>query len=203
MSKELNINEFNDKVKVLLSSAQTEFPVINAKLTKSALSLIKNRIINEGKNAKGVKFEKYSNNPLPSFFFIGKGLSAGADKALEAELKRQRKAGIKNPGVSYEKWRELNNLQTNHTDLKFTGETLKDIDVIETKVNGGIVTTIAASKDSVTRKNGKKSISTGQITEYLADKYGDFLDLSAEEEQVVTEAFDEEVQNLVNNIFER
>lgn len=203
MAKNLNVNDFNDKVRVLLSTAQTEFPAINARLAKSALSLIKDRIINEGVNAKGSKFPKYSTQPLPAFFFIGKGLGSGADKKMEAELKSQRKAGVKNPGVSYEQWRDINNLQTDHVDMKFTGETLKDLDVLETRTEGNVIITVVASKDSITRTNGKKTITTGKITEHLAERYGDFLELSEKETEAIEEAFNEEVQQLFESIFER
>lgn len=203
MAGVLNADEFNDRVKQLLQAANIEFPAINARVARTALSLVRNRIINEGKNGKGQSFGKYSTNPLPTFFFTGKGLSAGADQKLEADLKRQRKAGVKNPGVSYEAWRDMNNLQTNHVDLKFSGDTLKDIDVIETRTEGSIVTTVVASKDSITRTNGKKTISTGTIMDHLAERYGDFLEVTDQETVDLIEVFDEEVQQLVDSIFEK
>lgn len=201
--KALNVDEFNGKVSQLLQAAHNEFPVINAKVAQTALSLIKDRIINYGTKADGSSFGKYSTNPLPSFFFIGKGLSGGADAKLKAELKRQRKEGIKNPGVSYTGWRQMNNLQTDHVDLKFTGETLKDFAVLETKTDGNVVTTIVASKNSITKSNGKKSITTGQVAEHLADKYGDFLDCSKEEQKILLEVYEDEIQHLFDSIFQR
>lgn len=201
MAQTYNPEQFNDKVQQLLQAARIEFPVINARISRSALSLIKNRIINEGKRANGTSFGKYSTQPLPSFFFAGKGLSAGADKKIAAELKRQRKAGIKNPGVSYEQWRQMNGLQTNFVDLKFTGETLKDIDLLETTTDGNIVTTVIASKDSISRKNGNKTITTGKIADHLMEKFGDYLEVSDQEKEILIEAYDAELQQLVDDTF--
>jgi hypothetical protein len=185
---EFNINEFNNRVKQVLLVAEKEFPAINARIGLNALGLIKNRIINEGKSASGSSFGKYSTNPLPAFYFAGKGLSGGADKAMESELKKQRKAGVKYPGVSYEKWRDINGLQTAHVDMKFSGDMWADMAVLETKNEGGNIITVVASKDSITKKSGKATIKTGQVAEYLAEQYGDFLEVSKEEEEALIEA---------------
>lgn len=194
-------NDFSDKVKNLLSFAQIEFPIVNARLAVTALSLVRNRIINDGVNSKGNSLGKYSQNPLPTYFFSGKSISAGGDKGVKAYEKANRKLGIN--GVSYEQFRDANNLQTNHVDLKVSGDTWRDIDVLETFNEGGKIITLVASKNSISRKNGKGTIKTGEITEFLGERYGDFLQLNETETEILEEALDAEVQNLVDTIFGR
>lgn len=201
MSQALSIEEFNQKVSTLLNNARVNFPLVNARLSQSALSLVKDRVINLGINAQGVKYPNYSTNKLPSFFFFGKGLSKGADDKMNAELKRQRKAKIPNPGISYEQWRDINGLQTNHVDLKFSGDTWRDIAVIETKNSDLISITTVASKGSINKKSGKGTINTADLTEILGERYGNFLELSDEEEKTIGEAFEAELQELIDNTF--
>lgn len=206
MEKALTVEQFSAKVAELMQAARVEFPVINAKVAQTALSLIKDRIIKTGTKADGSSFGKYSTNPLPSFFFIGKGISGGVDAKLQAELKRQRKAGIKNPAITYETWRSLNNLQTDHMDFKFSGDTMKDIAVLETTVQGDIVTTTVASKDSISKSTGSKkkpTITTGEVLEHLAEKHGDLLAVSKSEEETLLEVYESEIEHLFNSIFTR
>lgn len=191
----LDIKEYNEKVKSLLASVESEFPIVNARLSRSALSMIRNRIINKGVDHRGKPFGKYSQNPLPFFFFHDKAISGGADKKLEAYKKKHPE------GISYEEFRRINGLQTKFKDFKFTGETLRDIDVLETRVVGGVVTTVVASKNSITKKSGKGTVTTGKVADYLAEQYGDFLTLSEEETSALEQALDDELQIFLDKHF--
>lgn len=197
----MTVEEFSDRVREFNSAVQTEFPVINARIARSALSLIRDRIINEGIDHTGKPFGKYSTNPLPLFFFTGKELGSGAEKRVKAQAKANLKQGIN--GVSYEQFRAANNLQTNHIDFKFSGDMWRDVDVLETTVEGNVISTIVASKNSITRQNGASQISTGQIMEYLAERFGDFLALSEKEIAVCNDILNDELQILSDSIFER
>lgn len=191
--------EFSAKTQELLVTSQNELLLINARIARSALSLIRDRIINKGLDHTGKPLGKYSTHPLPTFFFAGKTLGSGGDKRLKTIEKQNRKVGIN--GVSYEQFRDANNLQTNHVDLKFSGDMWRDIDVLQTTIEGGIIKTIVASKDSITKKNGKGTITTGKEAEYMAAKYGDFLAVNEEEKGILLDALDEELQILVDKVF--
>lgn len=197
----LTVEQFSSQVNRLLQDAKQSQNEINARLARTALSLVRDRVLNTGLDYKGASFGKYSTNPLPGFWFVGKGLGKGADDKLSAELRKQRKAGNKRPGVSYEQWREMNNLQTGHVDLKFTGDTWKDIAVLETNQSGWRAVTEIASKSSISKTQNGKTITTGQITEYLGEKYGNFLQTSDQEEKDLNEAFEDEIQQLINQHF--
>jgi hypothetical protein len=184
----MDINQFNSSVNNFLSAVRNNGPEINATITQSGLSLIRDRILDEG-----IKGEKYSTDTLPYFYFIGKSISDGG----EAKAKSKNKAN-KYKGISYTDFREANNLQTNHVDLRFSGDMWRDMAVLETKTIGSKIITEAGSKNSITYKDGQ---TTGKIVEYLSDRYGDFLTPTKEEENILDNSLDEELQNLINQFF--
>ena len=179
--------QFEIDVRNMLEEFNRELPAINIRLSKSALSLLKNRIINDGENAKGNKMESYSDNELPTWFFKGKGISAGADAKLKEKID-------KGEGVSYKDWRGMNGLQTNHRDLKFSGDMWRDIDVLQTiKTNEGVSTFVGA-KNSIARGEN----TTDKIMSYNAEQIGDFMNLTPEEESVLDKALDKDLQTLID-----
>jgi len=186
----MNIQEFNNSVNAFMSDLESQAPIINAGITRSGLSLIHNRILNDG-----IEGKSYSTNPLPSFFFTGKSISAGGEAKVKAIEKKNKKLGIS--GISYSDFRDANNLQTNHVDLRLSGDMWRDMDVLES--SGTLkVTTIAGSKNSITYKDGQ---TTGQVVGYLAERYGDFLTPTKQEETILDNALDEELQNIINQHF--
>lgn len=184
----MNIDEFNIAVNSFLSEVKNEAPIISARITRSGLSLIQDRILNEG-----VEGERYSTNPLPAYFFTGKSISAGG----EAKVKAKNKAN-KYKGISYTDFRQANNLQTNHVDLRLSGDMWIDMDVLESNRSGFKVITEAGSKNSITYQGGQ---TTGQVVGYLAERYGDFLTPTRQEEEILNNALDEELQNIINTYF--
>ena len=64
--------EFTDAINKLSELLSTNIPTINEKMALDAAALVKDRVINTGKNAKGSSLGEYSDNELPLFFFKGK-----------------------------------------------------------------------------------------------------------------------------------
>ncbi len=184
----MDIEQFNNAVNSLIRNVISDMPEINARLAQSGLSLIHDRILNDGVDGK-----KYSTNLLPTYFFTGKSISAGGD----AKVKAKNKAN-KYKGVSYTDFREANNLQTNHVDLRLSGDMWRDMAVIENSGPGLRNTTVAGSKNSITYPDGQK---TGDVVGYLGDRYGDFLTPTKQEETILDNALDEELQQLINQYF--
>ncbi len=184
----MNINEFNSAVELFIGELQSKAPIINASITRSGLSLIQDRILNDGVN--GVR---YSSNKLPTYFFTNKSISTGGEAKVKSIAKKNTKSGT--PGISYEEFRTANNLQTNHVDLKLSGDMWRDMDVLEGSRTGFKFITEAGSKNSITYPDGQK---TGDVVGYLAERYGDFLTPTKEEEAILDNALDEEIQNLID-----
>lgn len=92
------------------------------RVASDTLALVESRIIETGKGADGSRFPGYSQKKMPAHFYAGKSRSAGAEQ-------RVKKAG----SLSYAEFRQLNNLQTGHVDLYFTGEMWRGTGVIVEK----------------------------------------------------------------------
>lgn len=184
----MNINEFNNSVNSFIGAVLNDMPIINARITQSGLSLIHDRILNEG-----VEGKNYSTNLLPAYFFTGKSISGSG----EAKVKAKNKAN-KYKGISYTDFREANNLQTNHVDLRLSGDMWRDMAVLESRNIGFKISTEAGSKNSITYSNGQK---TGDVVGYLAERYGDFLTPTKAEENILDNALDDELQQLINQYF--
>lgn len=187
----MNIEQFNNSVNTLLSNLSNDLPIINARITRSGLSLIHNRILNGG-----IEGAKYSTNPLPIYFYLGKSVSEGGYRRLRDKGKQNAKNGIK--GVSYLDFRDANNLQTDHVDLRLSGDMWRDADVTENTQFGLKNTTIAEFKGSIKYQNGK---TTAEIADYNASRYGDFLTPTKQEEAILDEALDDELQQLIDTYF--
>jgi len=150
---------------------------IMARLGISAVTFIKERVIETGVNAKGAKFSPYSskNTLIGCKTFIKKSVcetllgSKEKRKKLEWRTVGGHKLAIL-PG-GYKKIRELQGRQTNHVDFSMTNDMWNDINVV--------------SKPS-DHKNGVAIISTKKDSEQKklagnTKRRGDILDLSPKE----------------------
>lgn len=197
-----DISQFVNQTDDFISLVSQQLKNINEIVAKTALTIIKDRIQQDGLNSKGSKLGSYSDNPVPFFFkkngktlapYSSGAISGGAESSLTA-LKKQ---GVTK--LSYKEWRELNGLQTKFVDLTFTGSMWKDIDVISNDVKGLNVITIVSAKDTVTRKGGQ---TTSDVMSFNAERFGDFLAVSKEEENKLALVYDAELQRLINQAFE-
>lgn len=196
----MDINQFNDKVNAMLTALPQAVQTINEGLALSAIPLIVNRLVDLGTDGAGKKLGTYSTNPLPTFFYLHKGLGSGADAKLEALVKKRRKEEGENfKGISYKEFREINNRPTNFVTLSFTGETLGDIGVLSNVINGFVVITTIGEQNKVSKKSGNKTITTKQVLEYLSERYGtNLLALNEEEQTQIANAYDIELQKHID-----
>lgn len=190
--------QYQQRVRQFLSAVKVQLPVIQTKLAIQSLSQIKDRIIENGKGADGGSFGKYSENQVPFFYYKNGTLlapyssgeiSAGARSAVDSAKKRGKKT------LSYKEWREANGLQTDHVDMKFSGDMWSDIGVLSDRTSGG-VTTISVGAKNTKQKNG---VTTDDKLEHLSNKYDDeILELSDKEERELAQDFDAELQRLID-----
>ena len=201
----IDIKEYNNRVNKFLAVLPAQVQRINRTIALSSIPLIKKNLIDNGVTGEGKSLGKYSDKPISPGLLIGKGLGAGADKKVAAYLKQQKKSNPNElPGISYKKFRELNNRPTDHVTLSFSGETLGDLGIVSNVIIGDAVITTVASKNSktkkVTNKKGKEigTVGTGDVLDQLGEKYGDILSLTPSQEKEVAEAFDDEIQILID-----
>lgn len=203
----MNIEEFDNKLTKFINSLPKNVQGINKALAITSIGVIKNRLINKGVTGEGKNLGQYSDKPLSPGLLINNGLGIGADKKVQSYLKQQKKSSPDTPAtISYKKFRELNNRPTEHVTLSFTGETLNDVSIISNVIQGRRVITEVASRNSkskdVYNKTGKKTgtVGTGDVLDSLGSRYGDILSLTPQEEQDIAEAFDDEIQQLINKL---
>lgn len=206
----LDFNQYRVKLAALLNNLPAEISAANQGIAQSTIQLIRGRLINDGIDGEGKPLGKYSTTPLPTFFFKGVASGSGADKKLEALIKRKQKSdGKAYKGISYEEFRALNNLPTDHVTLSFTGETLADIGVVDTRTEGQIIhTTIGALGQKSKAKYNAKGEKVGQnstekILDYLCEKYGEnILAANEDEQRILAEAFDSDLQTIIDRYLE-
>jgi hypothetical protein len=146
-----------------LNSTRTASTIL---IAKEALSLIRRRIQNEGKDAVGAQLGDYSDNPLPAFFFYGKSINASGENAVRRAVKEGK-------GISYKDFRSANNLPTDKVVLTFSGAMWREMDV---KIISDNLTNSTAQIEPKTERSRK-------VAAYNSERYGDILALSKEEKE--------------------
>ena len=169
------INALRDTADVL----EKRIPELLLEQEITAKSLIQNRIQETGKDSKGGRLGIYSNTKIPAFFFFGKGT-----KATDAKLKVLSKEGKK---LSYSDFRKLDGKQNQFVDLTFSGKMWRETGLVRKEV----------SKTKAVIVIGQTSERSEKVAGYLTDQYGNFLELSQEEIDIITEDMTLEVEDII------
>lgn len=203
----MDLNEFDSKLKRFMADLPRNVQRINKSLALSTIPIIKKRLIERGETGEGKSLGKYSEKKLNPAQLLPQALGVQAERRIESHIKQQAKKG-EPIGISYKKFRELNNRPTDHVTLSFSGETLGDISIVDEEISESEVITTVGSRNSKTKevhnKKGKKTgtVGTGDVLDFLGERYGDILSLTPEEEREIEEAFDDEIQSLLDEYFE-
>lgn len=101
--------------------------VNNARLVGiNALALVKKRVTQEGKDSSDSVIPGYSNKKVPKYYYKNKKARSGSAYSQLDDL------------VSYEDWREANNLATDKVTYFFTGEMWNSMKVAVLSSNNGV-----------------------------------------------------------------
>jgi hypothetical protein len=148
------------------------------------LAAVQNRILNTGKKSDGSKFPKYSKTQLPKFWFFDRSLNNGSGNRVKR---------LKKKTISYAEFRKLNNLRTDITDLRFTGEMWKGVKVVVDSRSFGRV--------SVSLKGTTKP--SAQKVEWNSLRYGgSILTPSKDELRLARKVYTISVTSLFKSIFQ-
>lgn len=193
----MSADEFDSAVNRLSAMITDQLPAINEKMALDASAMVKDRILNTGIKADGSSLGEYSDNRLPTFFFKDKELNKAGENFYLSRKKKDAKNA--NPGISYKEWREANNRPTDHVTLSFSGTTLRDVGVIKQLVSGARISTAVGPKNTKLRGNGD---TTEKITdEYLAPRYGNFMEPNSAEKEKLKTYLTGEVNKIINETF--
>lgn len=142
-----------------------------------AAALIRNRVQNEKVNAQGQSFGQYSETPVPKYFYYGKSLSGGAeDKVRKGKFE-----------LSYNEFRDINNLNTGDINFTFTGDTWRNVGVED----------VQNSEDSTTVIIGGMTQRSKDILEWQSEAKGEIIALNEQELQFVVEAQAERIIDVI------
>jgi len=174
----MDLTEFIQRLKLVANELQANREAESVQIGREAMALVRLRVQNDKENAQGASFGGYSTTKLPKYFFTGKSMSAAA----EAKVKKR---GAK---MSYEEFREDNNLETDAKDFTFSGEMWRDTGVSE--VNN--------TADTTTVIIGGTSERSRLLLGYNTERDGDILELSESEIDFVVDAHRERVLKVIN-----
>lgn len=183
----MDSKDFSKNLQKLSQALLEALPAINEKVAVSAYALMRQRVIEKGTIGEDKSLGKYSEHPLPTFYFAGKALNSKGEKALE----KAKKSG---EGISYAEWRKENNRPIDHVTLSFSGATLNDIGVIKQIKEGTKIVTIVGPKNTKAHHGDK---TTSDIVGYLQEQYGDFIKPNKREEAILKEELTDSVNKVI------
>jgi hypothetical protein len=211
---EMSADEFSNRVSKLEQLLSGNMPGINEALALDCAGMVKDRLVNDGKKADGSSLGKYSENEIPLFFYKNGKLQAPFSHPLNQggeslflkvqknnKLKKnggKREEGGPLKGISYREWRDANNRPTDHVNLKFTGQTMRDIGPVRQTISGSRYTTSVGAKNTVFRKAGA---TTDKVLEGWGDKYGNVLEPNQEELVRLKKILEDQIKKLIDDSF--
>lgn len=168
-------------------------------------ALLQRRIQEKGTDSHESPLPLYSQEPLPLFFFKDKSKqnvlkTLGIDssgKRIDKKPRRKRNASgvLETPvnpyskGISYNDWRVLMGLPVDHVTYTVTGEMWKKIHPQQATIEGDRIKCIVGGDDEPTK------IKMG----YLAERRGDFMDLTSEEKEQINSMLSSNVFTQIKN----
>jgi len=169
MTPDQLVNKYSSVIRDMSNQGE-----IMAKVGVSALTFIKQRVIEKGEDAKGSKYKGYSTKALlvGGKSFIQKSSADSFFKNKETKwvtIDKTKHLGVL-PG-GYKQLREMQGRQTDHVDFSYSGRMWADVNVISTTGDHNKGISIIGSKTE--EGNDKLAGNT--------EKRGDILDLSQKE----------------------
>jgi Tfp pilus assembly protein PilW len=182
----MDINEYNKRLQGVIDDLKSGAHAnLMVQVANDALTMIKDRIINEGKDSTNKKMAGYSTTPILT---NRSAMTMSAyNQVAGSKEKRAKLDWVVTDNVTlfvlprgYKQFRELHGRQTSHVDYTFTGRMWSNIQLRTEKSDlmGGVAV-IGAGTDA-----DKKKL-TG-----LANKRGKVLDLTEQEVKDVQKAYD-------------
>lgn len=148
---------------------------------KETVALVRLRVQNEGVDSNGQSFGGYSKAVVPQYYYYGRSLSDGAEDKV--------KAG--DWFLSYEEFREDNNLRTDIKDFTFSGEMWR---------NAG-VTDIQSDQYKTDVTLGGQTQRSAELLSYHSDKYGNLLAPNEQEITFIVDSHIERINQAIKNVF--
>ena len=98
-------------------------------LATDVIALVTNRVVQKGENFRGTSFKPYSSRTVAAWRFWGQSRTQAAERRIRA-ISRARGA------LSYQQFRELNNLKSDKKNFEFTGEMWRKFGIVRSSQIG-------------------------------------------------------------------
>lgn len=152
------------KIKELQRYVNTELPILASRvLAQDLVALVTNRVVQRGENFRGGKFSPYSTKTVPAFRFWGLSRTQSAEKKVR-QLSRQKSV------LTYQRFRQINNLKTGVKNFEFTGEMWRKFGIVRNNSGNGnfsisIGGTTTASQKKIDDNSKREGLSIIEASE--------------------------------------
>lgn len=141
----------------LINYIQIELPKFAEQVAANDLAaLVTNRVVQRGENYQGGQFSAYSTKTVAAYRFWGKSRTQAAERRVRA-------ASRSKTSLSYQTFREINNLNTSPKNFEFTGEMWRKFGIVRSVLGpvfkislGG---TTKAAQDKIDANSQQEGIS--------------------------------------------
>ena len=172
----MTLEDYNNRLNNVISDLQAgAHGAIMVRMAMTALTMIKDRVIEKGENAKGAKYKPYSTSAMlvgcksMNQSVCNKVFGKEKNKSLQWVTVNGKHLAVL-PG-GYKQFRELHGRQTNHVDFSFSNMMWNDINVISNN---------AQHQQGVAVIGARQDIEKKKLAGNTARR-GDILDLSEKE----------------------
>lgn len=133
--------------------------------------------------SEGIPGASYSEKGVPAYL-VEKSSYARLNSGFDRMIKRKKKSG---EPVSWKDVRAANGLQTNHVDYTFSGRTLQNLTIVDTVVNGPLVTAYLGANEP----------ESASKLSYGFARYGNFLAPNEEEKVLLLDQVKEQMNERI------
>lgn len=174
--------DFANQLRNLATTIDATREADSIRIASELSALVRNRVQNDRTDANGSSFGGYSQAVVPQYYFYGRSLSEGAeDKVKDGDW-----------FLSYEDFREDNNLQTEAKDFTFSGDMWRNTGVVDVR-NTNSTTSVYY---------GGQTTRAAELISYHSEREGlSIIAASEQETQFATEAHEERIANAIKDIF--
>ncbi|WP_437918584.1 hypothetical protein [Sphingobacterium sp. LRF_L2] len=109
--------------------------VEDAKEVSQSMALTHKGVVVKRVQSEGIPGASYSEKGVPAYL-VEKSSYARLNSGFDRMIKKKKKSG---ESVAWKDVRESQGRQTNHVDYTFSGRTLKNLTIVDTVVNGPLV----------------------------------------------------------------
>lgn len=218
----MTLDDYIVKVDGLLAALQTEMPAIADEVALNALALVKNRIIDQGKGIEGASYSTHEMLATQNEFIVksafkptiiestrlpkdgGKARRKKDGSLVRSGAKKvKRELWIKFPNAKkavpvmilpggYRQFREIQGRPGDHVNLSYSGKMWQGTTIVARVHEGNRWMTVI----------GGSTLEAQDKLSWMTTKYGPFLTVLSDEQQLLQNVFDKRLSAILNRFIQ-